>query len=74
MNILPVTRNSAVELMTIPVRSGEIPTAQTTLEDVQVADFASWMDDHLNELEFRFQEYWTRESTLTALFQGRERR
>jgi hypothetical protein len=72
--ILPATRNTVCSIADLPNIAGEIPTAQVKLEDVQVANFASWMDDHLNDLEFRFQDYWTRSSQLDALFQGTRRR
>jgi hypothetical protein len=72
--IQPLTRNSVCELTSLPQHAGEIPTSQSKLEDVQVADFASWLDDHLNALEFTFREFWTNNSKLDAVFSGRHRR
>lgn len=72
--ILPATRTMVCELADLPHNAGEIPTAQAKLEDTQVADFATWMDDSLSDLELRYQGYWTRNSTLDAIFQGTQRR
>ena len=72
--ILPATRTTVCELVDLPHNAGEIPTAQAKLDDLQVADFANWIDEHLSDLEFRFQKYWTHNSTLDAIFQGTQRR
>ncbi len=71
--ILPATRTTVCELVDLPNIAGEIPTAQLKLEDTQVADFAVWLDESLSDLEFRYQKYWTHNSTLDAIFQGTER-
>lgn len=72
--ILPATIQSVRELVDLPHNAGEIPTAQAKLEDNQVADFALWLDESLSDLEFRYQKYWTHNSTLDALFHGTKRR
>jgi hypothetical protein len=72
--ILPATRTMVCELVDLPHNAGEIPTAQAKLEDGQVADFAIWVDESLSDLEFRFQQYWTHNSTLDAIFHGTQRR
>ncbi len=71
--ILPATRTTVCELVDLPNIAGEIPTSQLKLEDTQVADFAVWLDESLSDLEFRYQKYWTHNSTLDAIFQGTER-
>ena len=48
--IMPLTRISVCELASLPRHAGEIPTAQVKLEDPQVAEFASWVDDQLTDL------------------------
>lgn len=72
--ILPATRTTVCELVDLPNIAGEIPTTQSKLDDNQVADFAVWLDESLSELEFRYQHYWTHNSTLDAIFQGNQRR
>ncbi len=72
--ITPLTRNSVSEMESLPRHAGEIPTTQVKLPDPQVAYFASWVDDQLTDLEWRFRDFWTTESTATALFQGSKRR
>jgi hypothetical protein len=72
--ILHVTSRSVCSLEDLPHNAGEIPTAQAKLDDTRVADFASWLDDQLNDLEFRHQTYWTHNSTLDAIFHGTKRR
>lgn len=72
--IMPLTRISVCELASLPRHAGEIPTAQVKLEDLQVADFASWVDDQLTDLEWQHRGFWTKNSTLDALFQGTSRR
>lgn len=74
MILLPATRTTVCELVDLPHKAGEIPTAQLKLEDRQVTDFALWLDESLSDLEFRFQRYWTHNSTLDAIFSGSERR
>lgn len=70
----PMTKASVSELTCLPRHSGDIPKAQATLEDPQVADFASWIDDQLVDLEQQHRRFWTHNSTLDALFQGTQRR
>ena len=72
--ILPAKSSTVCELAGLPHNAGEIPTAQSKLEDIQVADFALWLDESLSDLEFRYQKYWTHNSTLDAIFQGTKRR
>jgi len=72
--ILPATRSSVCEIVDLPHNAGEIPTAQEKLEDVRVADFGSWLDEQLQDLEFRYQSFWTHNSTLDAIFHGNQRR
>ncbi|HTN77906.1 MAG TPA: hypothetical protein VL096_21760 [Pirellulaceae bacterium] len=72
--ILPMNQTSVRELASLPVHSGDIPTAQVKLEDPQVADFAVWLDDQLADLEWQHREAWTHNSTLDALFSGTKSR
>ena len=72
--ILPATRTSVCEIVDLPHKAGEIPTAQEKLADVRVADFASWLDDQLYDLEFRYRTFATHNATLDAIFQGSQRR
>ena len=72
--IAPVTSRSVCELTGLPHVAGQIPTAQVRLDDIQVAPFATWLDDQLHDLEWKFQKYWTHNSTLDAIFQGSQRR